>query len=138
MTTTTVVPALDLSVPAARAPGRAVGQFARRKPLGALGALLVLVLIGAGVFAPAIAPNDPERFHVRGTFRAPDRTYLMGTDQKGRDIFSRVLYGARISLRVGAVAVGFGVTFGLLVGLVSGYVGGKLDFFCQRVVDSFQ
>lgn len=138
MTTTAAVPPLDVALPARRAPGRAVLLFARRKPLGAIGAVLVLILIAAGIFAPAIAPHNPEKFNVRDTFSAPDSTYLMGTDQKGRDIFSRVLYGARISLRVGAVAVGLGVTFGLLVGLVCGYVGGKLDFFFQRVVDSFQ
>jgi peptide/nickel transport system permease protein len=125
---------------ARRAPsiGRALATFVQRKPLGAIGAAMVLVLCTAALFAPLIAPQNPLNFHAEDTFRSPDSTYIFGTDEKGRDILSRVIYGARISLKVGFLAAGVGVTFGLLVGLVSGYVGGKLDFVLQRVVDSFQ
>jgi peptide/nickel transport system permease protein len=117
-----------------------VVTFVRRKPLGALGAVMLLVMVTIAVFAPRIAPFNPLEFHASDTYQSPQPfgTYKLGTDEKGRDIFSRIVYGARISLRVGAIAAGLGVTFGLIVGLVSGYVGGKLDFLAQRVVDSFQ
>ena len=118
--------------------GRAVTTFLRRKPLGAIGAAAVLLLTLTALLAPAISPEDPLLFHTSDTFRKPDSTYVLGTDEKGRDILSRVIYGARISLQVGVIAAGLGVTFGLMAGLVSGYVGGKTDFLFQRVVDSFQ
>lgn len=117
---------------------RAVAVFVRRKPLGAVGGVLLLLLIFVALTAPLLAPYDPLEFHTSATFQSPSRVYIFGTDEKGRDIFSRVAYGARISLQVGAIAVGLGISFGLLVGLVSGYAGGKVDFFAQRVVDSFQ
>ena len=130
-----------MAQPRARVGGqwlRAVRVFVRRKPLGAIGAALLLLLIALAILAPLIAPYDPLLFHPADTFTSPGGKYLLGTDNNGRDIFSRVLYGARISLQVGALAVGIGTTFGLIVGLVSGYAGGKVDFIVQRVVDSFQ
>jgi peptide/nickel transport system permease protein len=134
----TATPALEARAIAQRTPIRRVGTFVQRKPLGAIGAVLVLALVLIALLAPVLAPANPLEFHASDTFRSPSQRYILGTDDKGRDIWSRVAYGARISLRVGGVAVGLGVTFGLLAGLVSGYIGGKLDFFSQRVVDSFQ
>lgn len=116
----------------------AVWRFARRKPLGAVGGLLLLVIVFMAVFAPVIAPFDRLEFHPADVYTPPNTTYWMGTDNNGRDIFSRVVYGARISLQVGALTVLIGTTFGLAFGLLSGYVGGKLDFWGQRIVDSFQ
>jgi peptide/nickel transport system permease protein len=116
----------------------AVTSFSRRKPLGAIGAVLLLTMVVLGLGAGVIAPFNPLEFHTSDTFQSPNATYILGTDDKGRDIFSRIVYGARVSLQVGAIAVGLGATFGLLVGLVSGYVGGKTDFLAQRIVDSFQ
>jgi peptide/nickel transport system permease protein len=141
MTTTTVTG--ELQVASRRAPGgvlalHTVMAFARRKPLGAIGGTMVLLMMLIALLAPMIAPSDPLLFHTSDTFRSPDSTYPLGSDDKGRDILSRLVYGARISLRVGAIAVGVGVSFGLVVGLVSAYIGGKLDFLFQRVVDSFQ
>lgn len=127
------------TVPAARHNWlRAAGRFARRKPLGAIGAALLLLIVVMAVFAPLIAPYDRNAFHPSDTYTPPGRQYLMGTDNNGRDIFSRVVYGARISLTVGAITVLLGTTVGLLLGLLSGYVGGTFDFVAQRVVDSFQ
>ena len=137
-TATTDAPALDVRAPAGPSFLRGVVTFLRRKPLGAIGAAMVLSLAFVALFAPQLAPYNPEAFHTSDTFRSPDSTYRLGTDDKGRDILSRVVHGARISLRVGLIAAGFGVTFGLLVGLLSGYLGGKFDFFVQRAVDSFQ
>ncbi|MER3420736.1 MAG: ABC transporter permease [Chloroflexota bacterium] len=113
-------------------------RFARRKPLGAVGGLLLLLVMLTALLAPAIAPFDRLEFHPADVYTPPNRTYWMGTDNNGRDIFSRVVYGARISLQVGALTVLIGTTFGLVFGLLSGYVGGKLDFWGQRIVDSFQ
>lgn len=114
------------------------GKFLRRKPLGAIGAAMLLVMIGVGLVARVYTPFPPLEFHSSETFQPPNGTYWLGTDDKGRDIASRIMKGAQISLQVGAIAVGLGVSFGMLVGLVSGYVGGKFDFLAQRVVDSFQ
>jgi peptide/nickel transport system permease protein len=119
-------------------PLRAALRFLRRKPLGAAGALVLLLMVAFGAFAPALAPYDPLEFHTSDTFQSPNSAYKLGSDDKGRDILSRLLYGARISLEVGFLTVALGTTFGLAVGLVSGYLGGKLDFLFQRVVDSFQ
>lgn len=116
----------------------AVWRFARRKPLGAVGGVLLLVIVFMAVFAPVIAPFDRLEFHPADVYTPPNATYWMGTDNNGRDIFSRVVYGARISLQVGALTVLIGTTFGLVFGLLSGYVGGRLDFWGQRIVDSFQ
>jgi peptide/nickel transport system permease protein len=115
-----------------------IAGFARRKPLGVIGAVMLLSMVVTGLLAPVLAPYDPLVFHSADTLQKPNSTYLLGSDDKGRDILSRIMYGAQISLEVGAIAVGAGTTFGLLVGLVSGYLGGKTDFFVQRVVDSFQ
>jgi peptide/nickel transport system permease protein len=138
-TTTTIgVGALDADRSARGGVARATATFLRRKPLGTIGALMLLFMVALGLTAPFLAPYDRLEFHTSDTFRSPDMTYYLGTDGQGRDILSRIMYGAQISLKVGAIAVGAGTTFGLLVGLISGYIGGKLDFFAQRVVDSFQ
>ena len=136
-TTTTGIDALATQRPARPLLAQAILTFLRRKPLGAIGAAMVLFLAAVALLAPWLAPYNKNEFHSADTFRTPDSSYVLGTDDKGRDIFSRVVYGARISLRVGAIAVAIGVSFGLVVGLISGYVGGKLDFLGQRVVDSF-
>lgn len=137
-TATTGLQTLEAVQTARPNPLRGVARFVRRKPLGAVGALMLLLMIVVGLLAPVLAPYNPLAFHTSDTFQSPNGSYLLGSDDKGRDILSRIMYGAQISLRVGAVAVGLGVSFGLVVGLVCGYLGGKLDFFAQRVVDSFQ
>lgn len=112
--------------------------FLRRKPIGAAGGLLVVVIVACATFSPSIARFAPDEYHRADKYRSPDSTYWMGTDERGRDVFSRVVYGSRSALQVGTLTVALGTTFGLLVGLVSGYVGGRLDFFFQRIVDCFQ
>jgi peptide/nickel transport system permease protein len=136
-TTTTVSP---WELGSRRRSGWAHGirSFIRRKPLGVIGAVMLLSMVFVAVLAPVLAPFDPTEFHASDAVQPPNSTYRLGTDEKGRDILSRVMYGAQISLRVGVIAVGLGTTFGLVAGLVSGYIGGRFDFFAQRVVDSFQ
>lgn len=113
----------------------------RRKPLGALSAVILGCLLSMAVLAPVIAPYDPYQFNLnaRGLpirLQAPSAKFLFGTDAHGRDVLSRIIYGARISLLVGLCSVALGVVCGSLIGLVSGYWEGKLDQGLQRVVDT--
>jgi ABC-type dipeptide/oligopeptide/nickel transport system permease subunit len=113
-------------------------RFLRREPLGAVGAALFLGLIFVALLAPVIAPANPLDIRASLVYRPPSAVAWFGTDKFGRDILSRVIYGARISLYVGVLVVAFGTTFGLIVGLFSAYIGGGVDTAVQRVVDSFQ
>lgn len=115
---------------------KSVRRFIRRKPLGAFGAAIVLVLFVVAVAAPLIAPHDPNE-SIRGArLVAPTWSHIMGTDNLGRDLFSRLVYGARISLVVGLGASVVGIVSGVALGLVSGYLGGKVDEVMQRIIDS--
>lgn len=119
------------------------GRFARRKPLGGIGAFVLLILVMVSILAPLIAPADPNAINILDKYASPGETtadghrFLLGSDQLGRDILSRLIYGARISLYVGLVSVGIGVTLGALIGIVSGYLGGAVDLVLQRIVDGF-
>jgi peptide/nickel transport system permease protein len=90
------------------------------------------------VFAPLIAPYDPTETHPRDKLLKPSAEYWMGTDDLGRDVFSRIVYGARTSLFAGVTATIFGTLLGSLIGMVSGYAGGGTDTIIQRVMDSLQ
>src|SRR5262249_37664947 len=111
-------------------PGR-LWALARRKPLGAFGALVVLALVALALAAPFIAPYDYREQNRAELLQPPSATHLFGTDNLGRDIFSRVLYGAQSTLYVSLVAVGLGTTLGSIFGLVSGYAGGRTDLYAQ-------
>lgn len=111
-------------------------SFVRRKPLGAFGATVLLLLVLVAIFAPLLAPYDPLSQEVRNRLKPPNTQWLFGTDNFGRDIFSRILYGSRVSLYVGLVSVSIGTVIGALVGITSGYLGGKVDLAVQRVVDA--
>ena len=119
-----------------------LGGAARKKPLGAIAALWLLMLIVGAVFAPLVTIHDPLRiynnaFHLPAWTRTEDGgLFILGGDTIGRDLFSRVIYGARTSLAVGFGAVALGITGGSVVGLLSGYLGGKVDMVLQRFVDS--
>ena len=117
--------------------GRNLWTFARRKPLGALSALILVVFVLTAAFAQVVAPYDPVLQHPGRNVEASSYEFWMGTDQLGRDIFSRIIYGARISITVGFAAVAIGTTLGSTLGLVSGYRGGKFDFYVQRLVDAW-
>jgi len=110
--------------------------FCKRKPLGALGAGLILALVLLGTFGPLLAPYDPDDIGIAKKYALPSlHSTLLGADQFGRDVFSRILYGARISLLVGVVASSAGTLLGGILGLISGYWGGKTDAIIQRFVD---
>jgi len=112
-----------------------LGRLLRRQPLGAAGGLIVLVLIVVAVLAPRLAPHGPKDASF-APYLAPSAAFPMGTDQVGRDVMSRVIWGARLSLYVGLVSVVFGITAGSLWGAVTAYLGGAADIGSQRVVDS--
>jgi peptide/nickel transport system permease protein len=107
-----------------------------RNRLAAIGLLIMVVMTLIAIFAPWIAPFAPNKMDVANTLAVPGTNgHLLGTDNYGRDLFSRLVYGARISLIVGISAVLFGAVFGTLLGLVSGYFGGRLDAIIMRTMD---
>jgi peptide/nickel transport system permease protein len=112
--------------------------LARRYPLGAVGALIVLLFIFTAAFANFIAPMDPTTTNAKFSLAKPGSLYWLGADFMGRDMFSRIVYGARISLAVGAGATLLGGVLGVAIGLMSGYLGGWFDLATQRVMDIMQ
>lgn len=101
----------------------------------AVGFMLVMTLIVVALFAPWIAPYDPDQMGAGGMLVSPDESHWFGTDEFGRDMFSRVVFGARLTIQVGVIAVGISLTAGLLIGLVGGYAGGWLEKILMRSVD---
>ena len=112
-----------------------VGWFFRHKPLGAFGALLILLLLLTALFAGQIAPFAYDVGQGAERLQGPSPHHLLGTDNLGRDMFSRIVWGARISVSVGFGAVLIGTGLAALLGIVSGYFGGTFDLLLQRVLD---
>jgi len=104
-------------------------------PLALSGFIIIAAILLLAMFAPIIAPYDPDAIDVKAILLPPSGVHLMGTDGLGRDVFSRMLYGARISLLVGIVAVGIATAIGVVLGAVSGYYRGWVDVFIMRMVD---
>lgn len=100
-----------------------------------VGGIILLVIITMAIFAPYAATHDPVKQNIRNQLKPPSREHIFGTDQFGRDIFSRVVYGARLSLRVGFLSISFALVVGGLLGLVSGYFGGWMDMIIMRLID---
>jgi peptide/nickel transport system permease protein len=118
--------------------GKSLIRFVCAKPLGALGGGFVALMIVLALFADVIAPYDYNQRNLRERLEPPSMRHIMGTDNLGRDIFSRVVYGARISVSVGFGGIGMGVLLASLVGITSGYFGGWFDILFQRLVDAWQ
>jgi len=112
--------------------------FARQYPLGAIGAVIMIVFIGSAVFADFITRWSPLTTNPALSLAAPSAAHWFGSDFMGRDVFSRIVYGARISLAVGLGSTGLGCLLGVILGLLSGYVGGWLDLAVQRIIDMLQ
>ncbi|MEE0299966.1 MAG: ABC transporter permease, partial [Christensenellales bacterium] len=104
-----------------------------KDPMGRIGIVGVVLLILMAIFAPLLAPYEYDAIGRR--FQAPTAEHIFGTDKFGRDIFSRVLYGARVSMEVGLIAVGIGAFFGYLLGLTAGYFEGKVDRVIMCIMD---
>lgn len=115
-----------------------VWRVARQKYLGSISALVILVFFVSALIAPWIAPYDPIGVDTKVALQAPSFEHFFGTDELGRDLFSRVLYGARTSLMVGLGSVVVGVMVGVFLGITSAYIGGRYDLFVQRFIDTLQ
>lgn len=111
-------------------------RIARRQPVGSVAAAVVLLFVFVAIFADQIAPYDPIGLNRGHRLEGPSWDFLLGTDESSRDIFSRLVVGARISIAVGAVATAIGIGAGVVVGLVSGWFSGRIDLIIQRFVDA--
>src|SRR5687768_3688383 len=112
-------------------------QMLRRKPLGTVGAVIVVIMVGAAIFAELLSPYGFAQTSLRERFISMNASHWLGTDQLGRDLLTRLMYGARISLYVGFGAVLLGCALATIIGLLSAYFGGTLDLWLQRVVDAW-
>ena len=113
-------------------------RFCRKKPLGAAGGAIMLVILFTAVFANVLQTYDPIATDAAATLAPPSAVHWLGTDHLGRDIYSRILHGARVSLLVGLGSTLVASLLGGIIGLLSGYVGGKTDLAIQRVMDILQ
>ncbi|MEK6594410.1 MAG: ABC transporter permease [Pseudomonadota bacterium] len=129
---TTSAATITYKVPKRRHP---VLQFVVQQPLGAAGLVIIVLMAIAAAFAPLIAPYDPLMVDYGGMLAAPSREHWLGTDSFGRDVLSRVIYGARTALAVGFLASFAGSTLGAIIGVISAYFGGKTDLVIQRIMD---
>jgi peptide/nickel transport system permease protein len=112
-------------------------RLAKEKPLGVLGGVITLILLLTGIFAHLLIPYGINETKPTDRLLAPSATYWLGTDNLGRDVFSRVIYGARISVIIGLTASTLATILSLIIGMLSGYIGGKFDLTIQRVVDAW-
>lgn len=111
------------------------GRGLSRNPIALIGASIIVMVMLVGVFAPYLAPYDPSQMYPRNRREGPSSQFLLGTDRLGRDILSRMIWGARVSLIIGSLAVGSSMLIGLSIGMVSGYYGGLLDEVLMRLMD---
>ena len=112
-------------------------RTARTRPLATVAAGTLLIWLGALLFAPQIATHDPLQQSLPDRLSAPSRDHLFGTDKLGRDLFSRVVYGARVSIPIGLMVIGLAATIGTTLGALAGFTGGVLDEIMMRVTDVF-
>lgn len=116
--------------------GDGIRRFVRTQPLGFAGLAICIIMILAGIFAPWVGRFDPNEGDAFARLQPPGATHWFGTDAFGRDLYARIVHGARISFYVAFFSIGIGTTLGYLLGIVSGYFGGRIDDIIQRVVDA--
>jgi peptide/nickel transport system permease protein len=142
MNTTRDSTALDLTHPREQSSSgrwmRAFLRFIRHKPLGAFGLAMMLLLLGAAAIPDVIAPSRYDDIDILNRFQGPSFGHIFGTDNQGRDVFSRVVYGARTSVTIGLGVVLVAAVLSTAIGLISGYYGGLLDLAFQRIIDIWQ
>ena len=146
-TTDEVIPLVEASGPSWY---RTWGRHARNKPLGAIGAVFIFILVIAAIFGqdiniggetiiPGFSPYPASETNVINKLAAPTfPEHIAGTDSLGRDLFSRIIYGARPAIIIGIVATGLGILGGLIIGMISAYAGGVTDLLLQRISDAFR
>ena len=120
--------------PSATSIWRSIGASARHNPLAAIGVVLVILFLILAFFAPWIAPDDPAAISLPTRLDPPSHSHWFGTDELGRDILSRIVYGARISMLVGGCVVLISLGLGLIIGAAAGYYGGRIDRFVNIVL----
>ena len=132
-----------LSLPVADSGGRrlpfwvdVLRRLVREKPLGLIGGILVITFLVMAIAAPLIAPSGPSELGTR-RLEGPSASHIFGTDNLGRDVFSRVVYGARVSMTIGFLAIFIATLISVTIGVLSGYFGGIIDMLAQRLVDAF-
>ena len=133
---------VEIGIPAGARP-RARGwvvlaRFAQKKPLGAAGGVLILVMLLTAIFADVLQTHDPIATDAAATLAGLSAEHWLGTDHLGRDIYSRIVHGARVSLIVGVASTLLGSVLGGIIGLLSGYAGGTTDLVTQRILDILQ
>lgn len=115
-----------------------LAHYIRRYPLGAIGALIFMAFVLTAIFAPVLTGFDPTSTNPKSSLANPGGAHILGADFMGRDMWSRIVYGARISLAVGIGATALGCLLGTAIGLMSGYFGGWFDLIVQRLIDIMQ
>ncbi len=138
MAVTEIVPAPAPKIERVETSWSRLRYYAAAHPLGMIGAAIMVVFVFAAIFANFISPYDPIATSAATTLKPPGAAHWLGTDAMGRDILSRIIYGARISLAVGLGSTALGCVVGVALGLTSGYLGGWVDLVIQRVVDVLQ
>lgn len=121
--------------PAARSFAGDVWRRFRRSPGAVVGAVIVAIIVLAALCAPLLASSDPLAQNLSQQSLSPSAQHWFGTDKLGRDVFSRIVYGARISIRIGFVAVGLAITAGTTIGLIAGYAGGRIEALLMGAMD---
>ncbi|HAM54292.1 MAG TPA: ABC transporter permease [Candidatus Rokubacteria bacterium] len=116
---------------------RVIATLIRRKPLGAVGAVIALGMVLVAIFADVLAPYEFNDTALLRALQRPGATHWFGTDELGRDVYSRVIHGARVSMLVGLAATAISIGLGGLIGIVSGYFGRRVDLVLQRLVDAW-
>ena len=130
-------PAAGAAAAAHAGPRRFFARLVREQPLGTAGGIVILLLVLVSIFADSLAPYRYEEIHLRDRLQAPTAAYLLGTDHVGRDLLSRLIHGARLSLTVGLAATVLTVVVAVLIGGTTGFIGGRLDLVTQRFVDAW-
>ena len=137
LTPTGAEPAAGAAATAHAGPRRFFARLVREQPLGTAGGIVILLLMLVSIFADSLAPYRYEEIHLRDRLQAPTAAYLLGTDHVGRDLLSRLIHGARLSLTVGLAATVLTVVVAVLIGGTTGFIGGRLDLVTQRFVDAW-
>ena len=125
-----------LGRPRKRNPVKPVVDFISRKPLGAAGALIIVIMVLMAVVGPWMTQWDPLTHNLPDKLQTPNWNHWLGTDELGRDLWARMMTGARVSLLVGFASVAFGSGLGGVIGVISGWYGGKVDNSIQRIMDA--
>lgn len=112
-----------------------IGKRFTRNKLSVTGAIIIFTLITVSILAPVIAPYDPTSINVYNVLSPPSKAHMLGTDDLGRDLLSRIIWGSRVSLKVGIVAVGIAIMIGVIIGSIAGFYGGRVDAILMRFVD---